>query len=162
MSCTQPSSLALCRQKSLFLDVETYGRSLGNIEQIGVGSFWGEWVYLPRNQNNLTWLGSVLLWMSQSIIVGHNLHFDLRHLAAFFTRRGFSLPSVHLIDTLSLSRVLLPQQSSHALGFLTSRLGLDHHFPHTACGDVRATRALWCHLGEIDPVRASTPLPMRL
>ncbi len=151
-----------CRRQALFLDIETKGRTLGSISELGVGSLQGEWVWRPRSSPGRTWLPWLHSWMARAVVIGHNLPFDLPHVARFFFKNGFSWPTIRIIDTLSLSRALLPQLSSHTLTSLTSTLRLPHPHPRTASGDVRATRSLWGHLCGLDPVRASTPLPLRL
>ncbi|MGO1715213.1 MAG: exonuclease domain-containing protein [Ancrocorticia populi] len=84
------------------------------------------------------------------VLVGHNISFDLRFLEAELTRAGYIVPEFVAIDTMKLSRRLLPDMPSHKLadvaerfelsvGELCRSLSIDEHAAHSALGDVIVT-----------------------
>ena len=57
------------------------------------------------------------------ILVAHNANFDYRVLKMEFSKLGFSFER-KTICTVSLSKILLPEQPSYSLGNLTRNLGI--------------------------------------
>ena len=72
------------------------------------------------------------------VVCAHNASFDLGFLRLAARQTGVELPT-QVLDTLSLSRALLPELKSHKLDKVCKRLGvaLDKH--HRALFDTRAT-----------------------
>jgi len=78
-----------------------------------------------------------------AVLVGHNLPFDLRFLAAEFARAGRSLPEVCGLDTLRLARRVY-RAPSYGLKALARALGVRVvGRMHRAMGDVIATRGVF-------------------
>jgi DNA polymerase III epsilon subunit-like protein len=77
--------------------------------------------------------------IGDSIIVGHNIDFDIR----FLRENGIALEKNDRIDTHELARILLPGDESFSLEAITQRLGLSHKDAHRAMSDVIACIQLW-------------------
>lgn len=73
-----------------------------------------------------------------AVVVGHNVHFDLRFLRHEWRVAGESLPECAAVDTLALARTYFdfPQ---NGLGAIAAALGIAHTAAHRAMGDVLAT-----------------------
>ncbi|MDO5655216.1 MAG: exonuclease domain-containing protein [Flavobacteriaceae bacterium] len=76
------------------------------------------------------------------IIVGHGVDFDYRMLRQEFRELGYNYERKTL-DTLDLSKKLLPDAESYSLGKLSKSLGIPVNFRHTAEGDTRITLELF-------------------
>lgn len=85
-----------------------------------------------------------------SIIVGHNVHFDYSFLKAEFLRLGYDFQRKTL-DTVRLSRKLIPGQPSYSLGKLCKALNIGNSQRHRALGDATATAELLGLLLSLDP-----------
>lgn len=85
-----------------------------------------------------------------TIIVGHNVHFDYSFLKAEFLSLGFEFQRKTL-DTVRLSRKLIPGQPSYSLGKLCNALHIENNARHRALGDATATAQLFALLYDIDP-----------
>ena len=72
-------------------------------------------------------------------LVAHNVDFDARVLAFEYARAQLAPPSGWLIDTLALSRRLIPDSPDHKLATLCEHLGLEEGVHHRALAD-----AVWC------------------
>jgi DNA polymerase-3 subunit epsilon len=82
-------------------------------------------------------------------IVGHNVNFDYSFLKAEFKSLGYDYQRKTL-DTIRLSRKLIPGQASYSLGKLCSALGITHTDRHRAAGDALATTRLFEMICAID------------
>jgi len=90
-------------------------------------------------------LAELAEFLGTSLVVGHNVGFDLGMLAAHAARLGVRLPRPAHGDTLRLARRVLGT-GSLKLSDLAQRLGLRHQPTHRAMDDVSATQALLEHL----------------
>ena len=82
--------------------------------------------------------------------VAHNASFDYRFIQAEFARYGFDYQR-KVLDTVKLSRKLLPGFRSYSLGKLTAQLGIQIKDRHRALGDAMATVELLRRLLKADP-----------
>lgn len=91
----------------------------------------------------------LLAFLGQSPLIGHNLEFDLSFLSEEAARAGQGGPDLAAysrLDTLAISRMLLPLAPGHALDALLQQLGLcdPGERLHRAADDAAATgRLLW-------------------
>jgi len=73
--------------------------------------------------------------VSGCVIVGHNVHFDV----GFLLKAGILSSYPKIIDTLHISKILFPMQSSYNLGNLCTSLGISLEHAHRAVHDAKAT-----------------------
>ncbi|MGC8857171.1 MAG: exonuclease domain-containing protein, partial [Anaerolineae bacterium] len=83
-------------------------------------------------------------FLGDSIIVGHNIGFDLG-----FLIRGGLRHSSFALDTYELASVLLPSASRYNLGALGQQLGIPLPATHRALDDARVTMHVFLRLSEI-------------
>lgn len=96
-----------------------------------------------------TVLPSLLEFMGGSVIVAHNLRFDMAFLDMAMRRYGGPMLGNQRLDTLALSRRLLAGEvPNHKLGDLARRLRLPHQPTHRALDDALATTDLLHYLIE--------------
>lgn len=89
-----------------------------------------------------------------AVLVAHNARFDLSFLEMEYRRAGTPAPAAPVLDTLGLSRRLLPLPS-HSLGAVAAHLGIDRGRAHRALDDARTTwDVAWALLERADPARA--------
>ncbi|GEB32761.1 ATP-dependent DNA helicase DinG [Brevibacillus sp. FSL K6-0770] len=81
--------------------------------------------------------------------VAHNASFDLQFLQEALLSQGYYAFDGYVLDTVELSRLLLPMQNSYRLGELASELAIEHDNPHQADSDALATAQLFLHLLDI-------------
>ncbi|MGM0420531.1 MAG: PolC-type DNA polymerase III [Bacillota bacterium] len=77
-------------------------------------------------------------FISGSVLVAHNIDFDHSFLKEEFKRIGEELPTQPLIDTVELSRALLPELKSYKLNKVAKALGINLDNHHRAEDDARA------------------------
>jgi ATP-dependent DNA helicase DinG len=88
-------------------------------------------------------LPDVVKRLEDSILVAHNVHFDLRVLQNALQEHGYPPYSGMIIDTVELSRILLPNRVSYKLHQLANDLNMQHDHPHQADSDALATAQLF-------------------
>ncbi len=94
--------------------------------------------------------GKIVEFTEGAIIVGHNVRFDYGFIRQEFLRIGFDFQR-ETLDTVKLSRKLIPGHLSYSLGKLCKSLGIDNQARHRAAGDALATVKLFDLLLSIDP-----------
>jgi DNA polymerase-3 subunit epsilon len=88
-------------------------------------------------------LGTLVDFIGDAVIVGHNVGFDLGFLAAALARDGRHPLTNARVDTVALARRLLRDQVPNCrLDTLAERLGLPHRPSHRALDDALATADL--------------------
>lgn len=80
-----------------------------------------------------------------TIIVGHNVKFDLRFLEETFRRNGYSF-NCNYVDTLDCSQVLVHKIANHKLGTLAEYYNIKTPNAHRALADVETTVMLLRYL----------------
>jgi DNA polymerase III subunit epsilon len=94
-------------------------------------------------------LPSLLEFVRGSVIVGHNVGFDLSFLNAALAANGYDPLANTVVDTLALARRLVrPDVANCKLRTLATALRLEHLPSHRALDDVRATADLLHRLIE--------------
>lgn len=83
------------------------------------------------------------------IIVGHNVRFDYGFLRCEYKSLGYNYER-KTIDTVKLSRKLIPGRKSYSLGKLCKDLEIENPSRHRALGDATATTSLFELLLAID------------
>ena len=77
-----------------------------------------------------------------TIMVGHNVSFDYRFIQAEFKSLGYDFKR-QTLDTVKLSRKLIPGQPSYSLGKLCQSININIENRHRALGDALATTKLF-------------------
>jgi DNA polymerase III subunit epsilon len=86
---------------------------------------------------------SLLTLAEGTVIVAHNVRFDLSFLDAELSRIGLSRPPAETADTVALSRRAFPGRASYRLGAIASALGIDTGAAHRALDDARTCMRLY-------------------
>ncbi|HCS67127.1 MAG TPA: PolC-type DNA polymerase III, partial [Oribacterium sp.] len=96
-------------------------------------------------------LPDFLRWCGDAVIVAHNASFDTGFIAKNAKRLGLSYDPT-ILDTVGLSRLLLPQLNRYKLDTVAKELGvsLEHH--HRAVDDAACTAEIY--MKEIELVKA--------
>jgi len=81
-------------------------------------------------------------FLDESILVAHNLPFDLSFLKAEFTRAGKDVNEFPKVCTLKLARKMYPSLPSKSLGNLVKHFKIKHVHAHRALGDATVTAKL--------------------
>ena len=84
-----------------------------------------------------------------AIVVGHNVNFDYSFLKSEFKSLGYDYQRKTL-DTIKLSRKLIPGLPSYSLGKLCAALNIPNSSRHRAAGDAMATPKLFELILSID------------
>ncbi len=88
-------------------------------------------------------LGTLLDFVGDAVVVGHNVAFDLGFLRAACERTGRPRPAPTVVDTVALARRLVRDEVPDCrLATLASRFRLDHRPSHRALDDALATADL--------------------
>lgn len=78
-------------------------------------------------------------FLGDDIILGHNVNFDINFIYDNCEYQGLPPVSNGYIDTMRISRRVLPDLKHHRLTDIVKALGVDHVQAHRAMGDCRAT-----------------------
>ena len=84
----------------------------------------------------------VVDFISDSVLVAHNMPFDYSFLKNEFSRADVLLPKNDRLCTLKLARKLYPELKSKSLGNLVKHFGIRHKHVHRALGDAMVTAKL--------------------
>ncbi len=91
-------------------------------------------------------LPSLLKLLDGATFVAHNVFFDLSFLQNALHEAGYRPFTGPLLDTVELSRLLLPGQEGYRLSDLSVGLDIMHDRPHQADSDAEATARILLHL----------------
>ncbi|WP_347860493.1 ATP-dependent DNA helicase DinG [Salimicrobium sp. PL1-032A] len=81
--------------------------------------------------------------LAQDYIVAHNIDFDMKFMNDALAELGEAIVQANVLDTVELSRILMPGASGHKLSDLSESLSLMHDQPHRAISDALVTGELW-------------------
>lgn len=90
----------------------------------------------------------IVRYFENSYFIAHNVPFDLGFLNAELKKTGFSPLDNRVIDTVELSRMLMPQADGFKLNELANYLNITHDEPHRALSDAYVTANLFLQLKE--------------
>ena len=82
-------------------------------------------------------------------IVCHNAGFEQKFLCEACRRADECEPENRFIDTLKVSKLLLPDATDHKLSALAEYFGVEYPKRHRALPDCEATYAVYCKLNEL-------------
>jgi DNA polymerase-3 subunit epsilon len=96
-------------------------------------------------------LPAVLRFLEGSVIVGHQVWFDLRFLTLATSHLGLPalVPGRAVLDTAALSRIVHRHLEGHGLDAVAARLGVAVRGRHSALGDALTTAEIFVRLIEI-------------
>lgn len=86
--------------------------------------------------------GKIQTLLRDAIFVAHNVLFDLGFLRKEMEEAGYFNVFSNAIDTVELTKILLPESPSYKLSDLSDVLGFDHDRPHQADSDALVTAEL--------------------
>ena len=140
----------------VFFDLETTalrpdrgGRicEMAVVDQNGVRFDWTSSRASPSDPAVSRQISGLRRHLQDTVVVGHNLPFDLRFLTYEAERLGHRGLDIRFADTLGLARRQLPSRDTHQLGALLDEFEIGQEETlHTAVGDALATRALFWSL----------------
>ena len=81
-----------------------------------------------------------------TVVVGHQIAFDLAMLRAECTRHGCAWSEPPTLDTLLLATTLMPELNTASLDAVAAELGVSVHGRHTALGDSLVTAEVFASL----------------
>lgn len=93
-----------------------------------------------------------LNFVGSSVLVGHNVHFDINFLYDLTERYGMPPLANNFIDTLYVARNKLPGLKSYRLSALVEACGLSGDGFHRAGYDARMTAQVLLHIADNNPV----------
>lgn len=103
--------------------------------------------------------GDVQMRLANTVVVGHNVSFDLRFLRAEFERCGWPATAWNGLCTLQLAD-LVGRGDARRLQECCREEGIAHLDAHTALGDARAAAELLrCYLPRLDPRLLAEVMP---
>src|SRR5690625_1557186 len=85
-------------------------------------------------------------YFTNSYFIGHNVPFDLGFLNEALKQAGFPPLENDVIDTVELSRMLLPKANGFKLNELANFLNISHDDPHRALSDAYVTAKIFIKL----------------
>ncbi len=140
-----------------FLDIETTGlrpdrgakiTEIAILNRNNLEFIWPEEIDIDTQQIHRQ-LPTIYRRLQTGVIVGHNLSFDFWFLSHECEKYCIETPSLRFIDTLSLSRKLIPGLTCYKLEDLIAVFDIKVLGKlHTAVTDAEATRALFWKLVE--------------
>lgn len=93
-------------------------------------------------------LNSLLEFVGNAVIVGHNVGFDIGFVNQALMRQRAAVLTNESWDTAELSRIYLPYTSDHTLGTICRHLGVELIQAHRADADAEASGEVLLHLAQ--------------
>lgn len=94
-------------------------------------------------------LPEVIKRLDNACFVAHNVHFDLSFYQSMLAEHGYYPFQGLILDTVELSRILLPEKDGYKLKQLSSAFDVEHEHPHQADSDALAAALLFIELCEL-------------
>ncbi|MBQ7802561.1 exonuclease [Candidatus Saccharibacteria bacterium] len=94
-------------------------------------------------------LPAFLEFIGSDLVVGHNVNFDINFIYDNCKKLDLPYFSNDYVDTLRLSRRILPELESHSLSALINYLGLSEEGHHRAISDCEKTKDIFDNLKNI-------------
>lgn len=127
-------------------EVKVFERFIKPLKSVGaselVHGFSDAWLS-EHGEEARTVLQDFITFAENSVIVGHNVNYDISILRAELKRH--QLPELDILgvyDTLDIFRRFYPNLKNHKLGFLAETFPIHHTPTHNALDDIRATAQL--------------------
>ena len=96
-------------------------------------------------------IDEILDFMKNSVIVAHNLSFDLSFLNYQLQKQERAKIDQWLLDTIKIAKIVLPGLVNYKLGTVTDALGINNRDSHRALADTEATtKALQAMITKLD------------
>ncbi len=96
-------------------------------------------------------LPEFLDYVGNDIILGHNVNFDVNFIYDI-SKKFFGRPFANdMIDTLRLSRILMPDMEHHKLAIVAKELGIKFDTVHRSSADTETTYKVYEKLKELYP-----------
>ncbi len=83
--------------------------------------------------------------LEDTVLIGHNIGFDLGFLQRSFEQVGLDPFVGRVLDTLDFTRMLFPSLTSYQLGMICEQFGIPLVQAHRADADAEATAIVWLH-----------------
>ncbi|UUZ94463.1 DEAD/DEAH box helicase family protein [Paenibacillus sp. P25] len=90
-----------------------------------------------------TVMAAMVPLLQDSVLVGHNVAFDLGFLQRALDEEGYFSFDGRVLDTMDALRVLFPGLSSLQLSMVCQAFGIVHERPHQADSDAEVTAKIW-------------------
>ena len=95
-------------------------------------------------------LPTLIDFIGGGCVAGHNVRFDLNFLGYELALMGRKIKDeTPVVDTLKMSKELVPYLSSHRLGYIARSLGVSVGETHRAMADVKLTAAVFLKLMDM-------------
>ena len=91
-------------------------------------------------------LPKFLNFIGDKILIGHNVNFDINFVYDEMVNLGLGIVNNNYVDTMRLSRILLPELSHHRLKDLAKYYEIDTEGSHRASKDVQITNEIYLNL----------------
>lgn len=92
-------------------------------------------------------------FIKDTVLIGHNIQFDLRFLKAECERNGFPNAGNKVIDTLHFSRWTLPELGKYRQPLMAEHFGIKLEAAHRAYDDARVCGDIFLHCIEASAER---------
>ena len=127
-------------------EIERFEKVLKNSKSVGsskaVHKFSDEYL-AEHGEDRVKVLKEFVAFSKDSVIVGHNVTFDIRILESELKKNGLEGPMfTAFYDTLDIYRRFYPNEKNHKLDYLSKRFETNHKPTHDAMDDILATSEL--------------------
>lgn len=127
-------------------EIERFEKLLKNDKSVGdsyaIHGF-SDSLLKERGEDRKKVIEEFLAFSKDSVVVGHNVSFDIEILESELRKMGMQGPMFKAsYDTLDIYRRFYPNEQNHRLGYLSERFKTKHEPTHNAMDDILATSEL--------------------